>query len=70
MEEYPLKWINDDLAVGYAPRLAGQLQPIHDAGINAIVNLCTECYDLHEVEKDSNFEVHYLPIVRSNLKVG
>ena len=38
------------------------MQVIHSAGIQAIVNLCAECYDLHEAEKESNFEVFYLPI--------
>ena len=62
MEEYPLRWINDYLAVGYAPRSTDQLQWIHNAGISAIVNLCAECYDLHEAEKASNFEVLYLAV--------
>lgn len=62
MEEYPLKWITPYLAVGYAPRSIGQLQSIHTAGIEAIVNLCAECYDLHEVEKEFNFEVCYLAV--------
>lgn len=63
MEDYPLKWITDNVAVGYAPRSTGQLQFIANAGISAIVNLCAECYDLHEVEKHSNFEVFYIPVV-------
>ena len=62
MKDYPLKWITDSLAVGYAPRSNHQLQVIHDAGIQAIVNLCAECYDLHEIEKEANFEVFFLPI--------
>ena len=62
MEDYPLKWITESLAVGYAPRSESQLQSIHDAGVKAIVNLCAECYDLHETEKNSNFAVYYLPI--------
>ena len=60
--EYPLKWITKSLAVGYAPRSENHLQSIHSAGIRAIVNLCSECYDLHETERNSNFEVYYLPI--------
>lgn len=62
MEAYPLKWITDSIAVGYAPRSEHHLQVIHDAGIDVIVNLCAECYDLHEIEKESNFEVFYLPV--------
>ena len=62
MDEYPLKWITETLAVGYAPRSEEHLQSIHAAGIGAIVNLCAECYDLNEAEAASNFEVYYLPI--------
>ena len=62
MDHYPLKWVTESLAVGYAPRSEDHLQVIHAAGIQAIVNLCAECYDLHEAEKESNFEVNYLPI--------
>ncbi len=62
MVEYPLKWITESLAVGYAPRSEDHLQSIHSYGVRAIVNLCAECYDLHEVERNSNFEVYYLPI--------
>lgn len=62
MEQYPLKWITDNLSVGYAPRCEDHLQFIHRAGVKAIVNLCAECYDLHEVEKNSGFEVYHLPI--------
>ena len=62
MDNYPLKWITESLAVGYAPRSDYHLQMIHSAGIQAIVDLCAECYDLHAVEKESNFDVFYLPI--------
>lgn len=61
-DTYPLKWITQMLAVGYAPRSEDQLQAIHDGGIQAIVNLCAECYDLHEAEKKSLFDVYYLPV--------
>lgn len=62
MDEYPLKWITKSLAVGYAPRSVDHLQAIHSAGIRGIVNLCAECYDLHEAEKESDFDVFYLPV--------
>lgn len=60
---YPLKWITESLAVGYAPRSNEHLQEIHTAGIQAIVNLCGECYDLHEAEREAAFEVFYLAVV-------
>ncbi|MBT3178186.1 MAG: hypothetical protein HOG03_16855 [Desulfobacula sp.] len=62
MDEYPLKWITKSLAVGYAPRSEDNLISARAAGIRAIVNLCAECYDLHEIERDSKFEVYYLPV--------
>ena len=62
MDEYPLKWITKSVSVGYAPRAVDHLQAIHSAGIKAIVNLCAECYDLHEAERASGFEVFYLPV--------
>ena len=63
MGTYPLKWITASLAVGYAPRSEEDLHCIRGAGVRAIVNLCAECYDLHEVESRFDFEVYYLPIV-------
>jgi protein-tyrosine phosphatase len=63
MSEYPLKWITEHIAVSYAPRSNTDLDTIRTQGITAIVNLCAECYDLHELEKNANFEVYYLPIV-------
>jgi protein-tyrosine phosphatase len=62
MREYPIKWITEHLAVGYAPRSPADLETIRSQGIAAIVNLCAECYDLHELEKRANFDVNYLPI--------
>jgi len=61
-EVYPLKWITESLAVGYAPRATEHLQTIMAAGISGIVNLCAECYDLDEIEGRFGFEVYYLPI--------
>jgi protein-tyrosine phosphatase len=59
---YLLTWITDDLAVGYAPMSYADLDSICKQGINAIVNLCGEFCDLHEIEEKSGFEVYYLPI--------
>lgn len=62
MSQYPIRWVTDALAVGYAPRSADDLGDIRAQGIAAIVNLCAECYDLHDAETDYGFEVHYLPV--------
>ncbi len=35
---------------------------LRETGIDAIVNLCGEFCDLHEIEEQSGFEVYYLPI--------
>ena len=62
MSDYQLTWITDYLAVGHAPMSYADLDMIRDEGINAIVNLCGEFCDLHEIEENSGFEVFYLPI--------
>lgn len=62
MSEYPLSWITKDLAVGFAPMSHVDLDSIKQQGIDAIVNLCAEFSDLHEIEASSGFEVYYLPI--------
>jgi hypothetical protein len=31
-------------------------------GIDAIVNLCAECLDLCDSEKNAGFDVHFLPV--------
>lgn len=62
MPEYPIKWITEHIAVGYAPRSHAELETIRFQGISAIVNLCAECYDLHDIEKNAGFDVYYVPI--------
>ena len=62
MSDYRLTWITDELATGHAPMSYEHLDAIRDQGINAIVNLCGEFCDLHEIEEQSGFEVYYLPI--------
>jgi protein-tyrosine phosphatase len=62
MSDYELTWITKDLAVGYAPMSYDALNFISAQGIDAIVNLCGEFCDLHEIEEKSGFEVYYLPI--------
>ncbi|GAB7079920.1 protein-tyrosine phosphatase family protein [Megalodesulfovibrio paquesii] len=60
--ESPFVWVSDQLAVGAAPLSYAQLARLHDEGVSAILNLCGEFCDLHEIERDHGFEVHYLPI--------
>lgn len=62
MPDYPLKWITDNLAVGYAPRSDADLAEVKARGISAIVNLCAECYDLHAIEERSGFRVYFIPL--------
>ncbi len=65
-EEYELTWITPNIAVGYAPMSYDQLDSIKRQGIDAIINLCGEFCDLHEIEEQSGFEVYYLPIPDEN----
>lgn len=62
MSSYPLTWITRNLAVGHAPMSYAELDSIKEQGINAIVNLCGEFSDLHEIEEEAGFEVLFLPI--------
>lgn len=62
MTRYQLSWITDSLAVGYAPMSYAELDSIKEQGVTAIVNLCGEFSDLHEIEEQSGFEVFFLPV--------
>jgi len=62
MQEYPVRWITAELALGYAPRSHDHLETIRQQEISAIVNLCAECYDLHDTEKNAGFALFYMPI--------
>ena len=59
---YALNWITDHLATGHAPMSYEALDAIREQGVSAIVNLCGEFCDLHQVEEEAGFEVYYLPI--------
>ncbi|MHC1790506.1 protein-tyrosine phosphatase family protein [Solidesulfovibrio sp.] len=59
---YPLTWVTEHLAVGGAPMSHVQLDSLKSQGVTAILNLCGEFCDLHEIEAAAGFEVHYLPI--------
>lgn len=60
---YQLNWITDHLATGHAPMSYADLESIRHQGIRAIVNLCGEFCDLHQIEEESGFDVYYLPVV-------
>ncbi|MEA4855859.1 dual specificity protein phosphatase [Solidesulfovibrio sp.] len=59
---YPLTWVTDRLAVGGAPMSYEQLASLKEQGVTAILNLCAEFCDLHDIEAAYGFEVHYLPV--------
>jgi len=62
MSKYHISWITDQLAVGHAPMSYAELDSLREQGIRAIVNLCAEFCDLHEIEQKYGFEVYYLPV--------
>jgi len=62
MSKYKIRWVTKNLAVGSAPMSYKDLDHIKAKGIKAIVNLCGEFCDLHEIEEKTGFEVYYLPI--------
>lgn len=62
MSAYLITWVTKNLAVGQAPMSYAELDNIKEQGIDAIVNLCEEFSDLHDLEETSGFEVFYLPI--------
>ncbi|WP_272699540.1 protein-tyrosine phosphatase family protein [Desulfovibrio sp. Fe33] len=59
---YKVTWVTDQLGVGNAPMSYPQLEAIRAQGVDAILNLCGEFCDLHDIEKGAGFEVHYLPL--------
>ncbi|WP_419176258.1 protein-tyrosine phosphatase family protein [Desulfosediminicola sp.] len=62
MVDYPLFWITDNLVVSRAPMSYDELGGLKEQGIDAIVNLCGEFSDLHELEEQAGFEVFWIPI--------
>ncbi|MCG6909492.1 MAG: dual specificity protein phosphatase family protein [Deltaproteobacteria bacterium] len=62
MSGYQLKWITENIAVGYAPMVQTDLDALKRQGIDAIVNLCGEFCDLHEIQMDAGFDVYYFPV--------
>jgi len=61
-EAYRATWVTDQLAVGAAPMSHAQLDSLREAGIGAILNLCGEFCDLHDIECAAGFEVYHLPL--------
>ena len=59
---YEFTWVTNRLAAGHAPMSHEDLDSIRDQGIDAIINLCGEFSDLHELEEQAGFEVYYIPI--------
>ena len=59
---YPVYWITPHLATGPAPMSYDHLESLKSEGIDAIMNLCAEYCDLHNIESHKGFEVYYLPI--------
>ncbi|MDR3641991.1 MAG: dual specificity protein phosphatase family protein [Humidesulfovibrio sp.] len=58
---YPLTWVTDHLGVGPAPMSYAALDSLREQGVGAILNLCGEFTDLHEIEAKQGFEVYHLP---------
>lgn len=63
---YTPTWITSSLCAGHAPMSYDDLEDLKRQGIDAILNLCGEYCDLHELEHGYGFEVHYLPIPDEN----
>lgn len=57
-----ITWVTDNLAVGHAPMSYAHLEELKSQGLTAIMNLCAEFCDLHEIEEKHGFEVYYLPV--------
>jgi Fe-S-cluster containining protein len=61
-DAYRPTWVTDQLAVGAAPMSYAQLDCLREAGIGAILNLCGEFCDLHDIECAAGFEVYHMPL--------
>jgi len=61
-EAYRATWVTDQLAVGAAPMSYEQLDYLRAAGVGAILNLCGEFCDLHDIECAAGFEVYHMPL--------
>ncbi|UCG11599.1 MAG: dual specificity protein phosphatase family protein [Deltaproteobacteria bacterium] len=61
MTEYSISWLTESIGLGHAPMSHGEMESVREQGIHAIVNLCGEFCNLHEIQKEYDFEVYYLP---------
>jgi Fe-S-cluster containining protein len=61
MTEYSISWLTENLGLGHAPMSHGEMESVREQGIHAIVNLCGEFCNLHEIQEEYDFEVYYLP---------
>jgi Fe-S-cluster containining protein len=61
-DTYSPTWVTDQLAVGAAPMSHAQLDSLRVSGIGAILNLCGEFCDLHDIECAAGFEVYHMPL--------
>ena len=61
-QEYDLFWVTDRLATGPAPMSYDHLDFLKASGVDAIMNLCAEYCDLHQIESGQGFEVFHLPV--------
>lgn len=59
---YQPTWVTEQLAIGAAPMSHAQLDALRQMGIGAILNLCGEFCDLHEIECAAGFEVYHIPL--------
>ena len=59
--DYSLTWITSNIATGRAPQSYEELDMLKERGIDAVLNLCGEFSDLHELEEGAGFEVFWLP---------
>lgn len=59
--DYPITWVTPYIATGRAPKSYDDLDILRDRGIDAILNLCGEFSDLHDLEEGAGFEVFWLP---------
>lgn len=60
-KDYSLTWITPNIATGRAPKSYEELDMLKERGIDAVLNLCGEFSDLHELEEGAGFEVFWLP---------
>jgi Fe-S-cluster containining protein len=61
MTDYHISWLTESLGLGHAPLSHEEMESMRQQGILAIVNLCGEFCNLHEIQKEYDFEVYYLP---------